>query len=102
MHSLATQPAPCKAFRALLDNVEGVAMCNAQRHVYFVDDATGTWRELSNAHVHALQLLGKTDLIQAAAIADGDLLQAVARRNRHYIKMPVAWECRGGTERRAS
>jgi hypothetical protein len=102
MHSLATQPAPCKAFRALFHNVEGVALCNAQRQVFFSDDATGTWQPLSNADSPALQLLGKLDLIEAAAIADGNLLQAVARRSRHYVTMPVAWGCRTHTARRAS
>jgi hypothetical protein len=80
-------PRQCKAFRALFHDVEGVALCDAFAQVFFADDATGTWQELGNADAAALQLLGRLDLIAAAAIADGDLFQAVARRNSHRPRL---------------
>jgi hypothetical protein len=52
----------------------GVAMRTADRRVFFVDDATGQWRELYDADAPHLHLHGRVDVAVTAAIADGDLV----------------------------
>ena len=77
----------CAAFRATLDTTEGVAMRDTTDRVFFIDDATGVWRELFNADMPRLTLFGKLDLIQKQALIDGDLLTAVDRRNSHTPRL---------------
>jgi hypothetical protein len=81
MTSMTPTAPTCKAFRATLGHLEGVALCDAQRRVYFADDATGLWRELGDADAPALTLCGKMDLFTTQALLDGNLLQLVMRRN---------------------
>jgi hypothetical protein len=59
--------------------ISGVAMRTADRRVFFVDDATGQWRELFDADAGTLHLHGRTDLVLQAAIADGALVLKASR-----------------------
>jgi hypothetical protein len=83
MHSMTPTAPACKAFRATYGHLEGVALCDPQRRVYFADDATGLWRELCDADAPALTLCGRLDISSLQKILDGNLLQLVMRRHDH-------------------
>jgi hypothetical protein len=57
----------------------GIAMRTTDRRVYFVDDATQTWRELFDADASNLHLHGRTDLVLSQAIQDGQLVVKASR-----------------------
>jgi hypothetical protein len=57
----------------------GIAMRTTDRRVFFVDDATGTWRELHDADAANLHLHGRVDLVLRQAIVDGTLVVQASR-----------------------
>jgi hypothetical protein len=67
--------------------VSGIAMRTTDRRVFFVDDATGTWRELHDADAANLHLHGRVDLVLRQAIVDGNL---VVKASRTYTPRKAA------------
>jgi hypothetical protein len=59
--------------------VSGIAMRAPDRRVFFVDDATGTWRALTDADAANLHLHGRVDLVLRQAIVDGALVVTASR-----------------------
>jgi hypothetical protein len=59
--------------------ISGVAMRTDDRRVFFVDDATRTWRELHDADAGNLHLHGRVDLVLRQAIVDGHLVVKASR-----------------------
>jgi hypothetical protein len=59
--------------------ISGIAMRDGQDRVFFLDDATQTWRQLANADAPSLHLHGRVDLALSARIADGDLVVKASR-----------------------
>jgi hypothetical protein len=57
----------------------GIAMRTTDRRVFFVDDATQTWRELYDADASHLHLHGRTDLVLSQGIQDGNLVVKASR-----------------------
>jgi hypothetical protein len=83
MTTVAQHQTSCKAFRATLGHLEGVALRTPDQRVYFSDDATGLWRELCDADAPSLALCGRLDISTSQALLDGPLLQLVMRRHDH-------------------
>jgi hypothetical protein len=57
----------------------GIAMRDPAGRVWFIDDATGRWQELTDADAPHLMLHGRVDIAQAQARADGDLVTKASR-----------------------
>jgi hypothetical protein len=76
------------AYRSLLDNtIPGVALRNHVGRVHFADDATRTWRELTNADAPRLTLCGRIDVYEAQWRADGDIFRWIERRNTEHARV---------------
>jgi hypothetical protein len=71
------------AFHATLFNnnigTSGVAMRTPEGRVFFQADSTGRWTELFDADAGRLQLHGRTDLVLAQRIVDGNLVVKASR-----------------------
>jgi hypothetical protein len=83
MSSVAYPTYEPKAFYATLftDNVgvSGLALRTAYGVVLFRTEATGLWKELTEADAPNLHLHGLTAMVDAQAIADGDLARKASR-----------------------
>lgn len=75
------------AYRALLDNVSGIALRDHTGRVSFLDDALSVWRTLTDADAPALTLLGRIDIYEAQWRADGDLFTWIERRNTEHARV---------------
>jgi hypothetical protein len=89
MATVPNVPAPRNpvAFRAWLRDVPGVALRTPDRRVHFADDATQTWRELTDADAPVLTLCGRIDVFEAQWLADGPVYAWVERRNTEHARV---------------
>jgi hypothetical protein len=71
------------AFNATLFNnnvgTTGIAMRTTENRVFFIDDKTGTWRELTDADASNLHLHGRCDIAFSQRLQDGNLVLKASR-----------------------
>jgi hypothetical protein len=59
--------------------INGIAMRTTDQRVFFIDDKTQQWRELTDADAPNLQLCGRRDLALQAEVKDGNLVLRTSR-----------------------